>query len=127
MIFDYTKKRLTKPAPGAGWWDYAKPPVPVRTGSSAGTSDRILTFSSFANEARVLLSSPGMPNAAETIPRCELDRFHSTKRPKKIPLLQLADQSQSGCKSRKAPVPASTPFTSPLMTPSRSLQAEGRF
>jgi len=68
-----------------------------------------------------------MPNAAETIPRCESDRLGLKKRPEKIPLLQLTVQSQSGCKSRKAPVPASTPFTSPLMTPSRSLQAEGRF
>jgi hypothetical protein len=68
-----------------------------------------------------------MPNAAETIPSCESDRFRLKKRPKKIPLLQLTVQSQSGCKSLKAPVPASTPFTSPLMTPSRSLQAEGRF
>jgi hypothetical protein len=69
-----------------------------------------------------------MPSAAETIPNGESDRFRfSTKRPKKIPLLQLTIQSQSGCKSLKAPVPASTPFTSPLMTPSRSLQAEGRF
>jgi hypothetical protein len=67
-----------------------------------------------------------MPNAAETIPRCELDRFHSTKRPKKIPLLQLADQSQSGCKSRKAPVPASTPFTSPLIDPVPLIASRGQ-
>jgi hypothetical protein len=34
-----------------------------------------------------------MPNAAETIPSCESDRFRFlNKRPKKIPLLQLADQ-----------------------------------
>ena len=69
----------------------------MRSGSSAGTSDRILNFSSFASEARVLLSSPGMSNAAETIPSCESDRSRLKKRPKKIPLLQLTVQSQSGC------------------------------
>jgi hypothetical protein len=47
--------------------------------------------------------------------------------PKKIPLLQLADLSRKRLQISSAPVPASTPFTSPLMTPSRSLQAEGRF
>jgi hypothetical protein len=47
---------------------------------------------------------------------------------KKIPLLQLAfPEVKAVANLGQAPVPASTPFTSPLMTPSRSLQAEGRF
>ena len=91
----------------------------MRSGSSAGTSDRILTFSSFTNEARVLLSSPGMPNAAETIPSCESDRFRFlNKRPKKIPLLQLADQESkrlqilksTGSRKHAVHQPAHDPF-----------------
>jgi hypothetical protein len=67
-----------------------------------------------------------MPSAAETIPRCESDRFRLKKRPKKFPLLQLTVQSQSDCKSRKAPVPASTPFTSPLIDPVPLIASRGQ-
>jgi len=47
--------------------------------------------------------------------------------PKKTPLLQLADKGKERFQKFYAPVPASTPFTSPLKPLFCALQAEGRF
>jgi hypothetical protein len=48
------------------------------------------------------------------------------EQPKKTPLLQLANEGKEWLKNLLAPVPASTPFTSPLSTPVLPVASRGQ-
>jgi hypothetical protein len=48
------------------------------------------------------------------------------EQPKKTPLLQLANEGKERFQNLLAPVPASTPFTSPLHTPVLPVASRGQ-
>jgi hypothetical protein len=48
------------------------------------------------------------------------------EQPKKTPLLQLANEGKERFQNLLAPVPASTPFTSPLNTPVLPVASRGQ-
>jgi hypothetical protein len=67
-----------------------------------------------------------MPNAAETIPRGEWDRFSFEEAAQKNPSVATHRSEPKRLQISKAPVPASTPFTSPLIDPVPLIASRGQ-